>query len=80
MLRLDEAIAVVAKKLTEEFVAIYLGGGIDMRIYIDLGRHDAQILALIYEAPTQVDSIAKEIDHDIRARWLFVLRKMSSGS
>lgn len=76
MLRLDEAIAVVAQTMTAQYVGQYLGGGTDMRVYGDLGRREARLLSLVYQLPSQEDSIAKDLDSDIRRRWKFVERKL----
>jgi hypothetical protein len=51
-----------------------------MRIYSDLGRKEARILSLVYQVAEQEDSIAADLDREIRIRWSFTQRKLSNAS
>lgn len=78
MLRLDEAIAHVAQLKAHQFAGQYMGGGTDMSIYNDLGRQEAKVLSLVYSAPE--DSIAAELDSDIRRRLPLAIKKLGGGN
>jgi hypothetical protein len=78
MLRLDESIAHVAQYVARSIAVKYLNGGTDERLYGDLGRQEAKVLSLVYSAPE--DSIAEELDRDIRRRVPVEIKRLNNSS
>ncbi len=75
MIRLDEAIAVVAQMKARSAAIQYLNGDSDLTLHTNLGLREAKALAIVYET-TNVDSIASELDRDIRRRFPIEVKKL----